>query len=387
MPGKLRRRRAGGDGLSRETPQDSVLPLLEAACLEAGVPGALGLQRSLVAAGYWQASLLDQWGLVSRLLAEQLEEAPDPLEPLLRLSRAPDARVRFFVPAALDRQLADRPGAALALCRQLAEDEDKRVAEAVQAFALRPLAERLGPEIVPRLDPWVRDDSPFVRRAAVEATRPRGVWVRHLRWAVEEPALLLPLLRPLRRETHRYPANAVANCLNDLSRTRPQLTREVLRGWLEEERPGPLLRHIAAKALRSLVKEGDPLALRLLGFEQLQVQVSARLAGDGPARPNQALQFELEVRNRGGACDAKMVYEIETPGKLPGRPRRKKYHGRVLRLPERQRLKVRCRERLFDTKAAPLIDGPCRARFFLNGEAVAELAFELERQPAEREAG
>ena len=380
MPGKLRRRRRGGDGLSRETPEDSVLPLLEAACLEAGVPRALALQRGLVAAGYWQASLLEQWGLVSDHLGEHLQEAPDPLEPLRRLAVQADARIRFFVPAAAGPLLEGRPAAALRFFRAMAGDLDKRVAEAVQAFGGRPLAERMGPAVLAELLPWTADPSPFVRRAAVEATRPRGVWVRHLRWAVEEPALLLPLLRALRREHERYPANAVANCLNDISRTRPQLACEVLRGWLEEPEPGPLLGHIAAKGLRSLTKQGDPRALRLLGFDALRVEVAAALAGGPVARPNQALQFELRVRNLGPAADAKLVYEIETPGKLSGRPRRKRYHGRVLRLPAEDLLRVRCRERIFDTKAAPLLDGPCRARFYFNGEQVAELPFELRRQ-------
>jgi 3-methyladenine DNA glycosylase AlkC len=379
VPGKLRRRRRGGDGLSRETPEDSVLPLLEAACLEAGVPGALGLQRAVVAAGYWEASLLDQWALVSRVLAEQLEEAPDRLPPLLALASSPDARIRFFVPAALDRILGEQPEVVLPICRRMAADRDKRVAEAVQAFAVRPAAERLGPAVLEVLRPWTEDASPFVRRAAVEATRPRGVWVKHLRWAVEQPALLLPTLRRMRREEELYPANAVANCLNDISWTRPQLTKEVLQGWLEEEVPGPLLRHIAAKGLRTLTKAGDPQALRLLGFEALEVEAEARLAEPGPARPNKMLAFDLVVRNRGRAASAKLVYEIETPGKNPQRPRRKRYHGRPLRLPGGEELVVRSRERLFDTRAAPLIDGPCRIRFFLNGEPVAELPFVLER--------
>ncbi|MBL7008334.1 MAG: hypothetical protein ISR76_05000 [Planctomycetes bacterium] len=378
MPGKLRRRR-GGEGLSRETPESSVLPLLEAACLETGVPRPLALQRELVAAGYWEATLLEQWGLVSTLLSAHLAEAPDPLEALFRLSGQVDARVRFFVPAAADGLLQGSPEAALGFYRRLAADPDKRVAEAVQAFGLRPLAERMGPSIVGPLRAWTDDPSPFVRRAAVEATRPRGVWVRHLRWSVEDPALLLPLLRPLRREQDRYPANAVANCLNDISRTRPQLAREVVRGWLDEEPRGPLVAHMAAKGLRSLVKQGDPLALRLLGFGRLEVQVNARLSGGPRVRPNQALQFELEVSNQGPAGEAKLVYEIETPGRVAGRPRRKRYQGRVLRLPAGDRLKVRCRERIFDTRAAPLIDGACRARFFLNGEVAAELAFELAR--------
>lgn len=332
MPGELRRRRRSGNSSSRESPSTSVLPLLEAAGLEVGLPGALGLQRGLIAAGYLERSLSEQRGLAGH----------------------PAARVRFHVPAVLARLLSKRPG-----------------------------------EVVPLLRPWVEDPSPFVRRAAIEAMRPRGVWVRNLRWAIETPALLLPLLpllQPLRRETLLYPASATANFWNDISRTPPQLAREVLRDWRHAPHPGPLAPHVAAKGLRTLVKQGDPPALRLLGFAGLPLAAEARQVG-APARPNRTLEFQLLVANHGPAAAARLVYEIETPGKLAGRPRRKRYHGRGLRLPEQDRLRVRCRERIFDPRAAQLLDGACVARFFLNGDQVAEAAFELRRDGAAAPAG
>ncbi|RMH05463.1 MAG: hypothetical protein D6702_00260 [Planctomycetota bacterium] len=379
MPGRLRRRRRGGEGLVREAPETSALPLLEAACLEAEVPGALRLRPDLEAAGYWQAGLLDQWRLTAAVLGEHLAEAPDPLVPLRRLAASPDRRVLFHLPGAAAALFSDRLDLLLPLLRGLAAIPDRGLAEAVAAFGLRPLAENEGPAILAALHDWAEDPSPFVRRAPVEAFRPRGVWVRHLRWAVAEPALLLPLLERYRREEHRFPANAVGNCLNDIARDRPRLVLDLVHDWLHPDPAGPLARHVANRGLRGLVKRGDPAALRLLGFGPVEVTVAARLLGGEVVRPNTTLRFELELRNRGPAASARLVPTIETTGRIADRPRRRRGSGRTLRLPAADTLRVRCSERVFDTRAAPLLDGPGRVVFALNGREVAVVPFRVER--------
>ena len=379
MPGKLRRRRRGGEGIVQETPETSVLPLLEASALDAGVPGALGLAQELEGRGYYEHTLLEQWRLVHDCLREHLQEAADPVQTATRLSETEEARVRFFVPGVLSALLADRPEVALELLLPLAADEDRRVGEAVQAFGVRPFAHRLGPEVVAALDPWLEHGSPYVRRAAVEGTRPRGVWVKRLAWAVESPALLLPILERLRDDPARIVANALGNCLNDLSKDHPRLALDVVSRWLAEPDPGPCLGVVSRKALRTLMKEGDPRAMRVLGFGDLDVKVTAELVNGSVVGPNSNLRFELEIENRGPAADAILVYEIETPGRIEGRARRKRSSAGSLRLPGFAALDVRCRERIFDTRAAPLIAGACRAQFFLNGAPVTEVPFELRR--------
>lgn len=379
MPGKLRKRHRHDQGVPRETPETSTAPLIAAAGVEAGLPGALGLPEELEAAGYYSASLLGQWSLVHDALAEHAREAPDPVEAALALGRHDDPRARFFAPGVLARLLADYPEAGLAAVRRLAGDPDFRVAEAVQAFGVRPQVRALEERAVACLLPWVADPVPQVRRAAVEGSRPRGVWVKRMEWVVRAPARLLPLLEPLRAESHRYVANAVGNSLNDLSKDHPRLAVDVVERWLREDPRGPLTEHMGRKALRTLTKTGDPFALRAFGFGDLDVEVEADLANGATVPPNTALRFRLAIRNRGPAASAQLVYEIRTPGKNPRKPRSKRYHGGTLSLPAGDVLPVERRERIFDTKAAPLIDGPCEARFFLNGAQVAQVDFELRR--------
>jgi hypothetical protein len=73
------------------------------------------------------------------------------------------------------------------------------------------------------------------------------------------------------------------------------------------------------------------------------------------------------------------VYEIETPGRLPGRPRRQRVQSGTYRLPADGAIHLIVRERIFDRRAAPLLDGPARARFFLNGAECALAEFRIRR--------
>ncbi|MAW60209.1 MAG: hypothetical protein CMJ94_05165 [Planctomycetes bacterium] len=379
MPGKLRRRANRGSGLAAEARETSSLPLLEAACLAVGLPRALGLEQELEAAGYFSEGVVQQWRLTQERLAERVAEAEDPLGQLRALAASSEPRLRFHVPGVIARWLADRPEAALHELRPLAEDEDPMVAEAVQAFGVRPQAESLGPEVLELLLDWARDPSEYVRRAAVEAVRPRGVWVKHLAWSVESPAFLTPLFEELRGDHSRFVANAVGNALNDIAKKKAELVLEICARWQEEGEAGPWQEHIVRKALRGLARGGDPRALQLLGFGRLDVVAHARLRSEQPVRPNTALVFELEIENRDQATKADLVYEIQTPGKVAGRPRKQRYRAGAVEIPGFCTSSFHIRERIFDRKAAKLLDGECAALFFLNGEQLAELRFPLER--------
>jgi 3-methyladenine DNA glycosylase AlkC len=380
MPGKLRRRASRGSGLAAEARETSSLPLLEAACLAEGLPRAFGLKQELEVAGYFELGVVAQWKLIQNRLAERVDEAEDPLAQLRALAASAEPRLRFHVPGVIARWLADRPEQALLELRALASDDDLLVAEAVQAFGIRPQAESLGPDVIQFLLDWARDSSEYVRRAAIEAVRPRGVWVKHLSWSVEAPSYLVPLFEQLRGDCSQYVANAVGNALNDIAKKKPQLVLELCARWLSEGEAGPWQDHIVRKALRGMARQGDARALQLLGFGRLDVRVQAFLQSENPARPNSALVFLLEIENLDAATKADLVYEIQTPGKAAGKPRKQRFRAGAVEIPGFCVSEFHIRERIFDRKAARLIDGTCATLFFLNGEEVARVEFPLERE-------
>ncbi|KJR43597.1 DNA alkylation repair enzyme-like protein [Candidatus Magnetoovum chiemensis] len=50
------------------------------------------------------------------------------------------------------------------------------------------------------LKEWVFSDNPYLRRCAVEGTRPRGVWTSHIKQLRQTPNLCLCLLEPLKSD-------------------------------------------------------------------------------------------------------------------------------------------------------------------------------------------
>ena len=105
------------------------------------------------------------------------------------------------------------------------------------------------------LEPWVVDRDENVRRCAVEATRPRGVWTAHIEALKRDPEPGLRLLEHVRADPSRYVQRAVANWLNDASKSRADWVVSTTQRWLAES-PTPETRWIVHHALRTVRKRG-----------------------------------------------------------------------------------------------------------------------------------
>lgn len=128
------------------------------------------------------------------------------------------------------------------------------------------------------LDGWCADPSMHVRRLVSEGSRPRLPWGQQLPAAVADPERGIALLERLRDDPERYVQRSVANHLNDIAKDHPDRAAAVARVWARKKSRAWTVRH----GLRTLLKQGHPGALSVVGFAPPSVKVSGLISD--PAR-------------------------------------------------------------------------------------------------------
>lgn len=132
-------------------------------------------------------------------------------------------------------------------------------------FAIRPFIVQYQDRTMAKMLEWSRHEHPGVRRLASEGCRPRLPWGSRLPALQEDPSLILPILEQLKHDEQTESVRrSVANNLNDISKDNPDVVIDVLRRWQEDD--GEEIQWITNHALRTLVKQGHPDALDLLGY-------------------------------------------------------------------------------------------------------------------------
>lgn len=138
-------------------------------------------------------------------------------------------------------------------------------------FAIRPFLIQHQDKMLAILHTWAEDENPHVRRLVSEGTRPRLPWAGRLTQFIEDPSLTLALLEKLKDDPAEYVRRSVSNHLNDIAKDHPQLVIATCRRWWQDG--SPERRWIVQRALRTLVKAGDPDALDVLGYGPPQVDL------------------------------------------------------------------------------------------------------------------
>ena len=211
---------------------------------------------SLVAA----AQRLAEQGITRRMrgigqaLHDALADHPQPETAFEALATHTSDMVRawaaYSATADADLSLCRR----LRIARRFAADRSAAVRECAWDSYRQYVADDLETG-VSLLIPWVADPDPNIRRCAVDSTRPMGVWTAHIPALKSDPSPGLPLLETVRSDPSRYVQNAVANWLNDASKSQPNWVVGLTERWLTES-PSRETRWIVNRSRRTLRKQG-----------------------------------------------------------------------------------------------------------------------------------
>ncbi|MFT3945315.1 MAG: DNA alkylation repair protein [Ancrocorticia sp.] len=161
------------------------------------------------------------------------------------------------VNAYISSTMLDRPDIALPL---LAALTPRYTAE----FAIRPFVDAHFEFTMDQLQAWTTHPDEHVRRLVSEGTRPRLPWGGRLTRFITDPSPTLELLDALVNDESIYVRRSVANHLNDISKDHPELAIATATRWSHTSTQGDsVVRH----GLRTLIKQGHPAALAVLGFD------------------------------------------------------------------------------------------------------------------------
>jgi len=129
-------------------------------------------------------------------------------------------------------------------------------------FAIRPFLARDADRALAMMMRWADDDNEHVRRLASEGARPRLPWAARVPALKGDPTLAAPILDVLKGDPSLYVRKSVANHLNDIAKDRPDWLIDRLGTWPKDDAHTLwIIRH----ALRTLIKQGEPRALALIG--------------------------------------------------------------------------------------------------------------------------
>nr|WP_205247117.1 DNA alkylation repair protein [Enterobacter sp. Ap-1006] len=139
-------------------------------------------------------------------------------------------------------------------------------------WAVRPFI-RQDPDATMRfLLKCAQDESVDIRRWASEGTRPRVPWGEKLHLFIEDPAGTRAILDALKFDPELYVRKSVANHLNDITKDHSDYVIQLLQNWqLQAKQSGgddvKKVAWITRHSLRTLIKNGHPDALALIGVQ------------------------------------------------------------------------------------------------------------------------
>jgi 3-methyladenine DNA glycosylase AlkC len=174
-------------------------------------------------------------------------------------------------------------------------------------FAIRPFLKQ-NPKIIEVMYDWSKDKNHHVRRLSSEGCRPLLPWAMKLEQYVKDPKPILPILERLNNDKEDYVYRSVANNLNDISKNHPELVLDLGKKWTgKSETTEWVLKH----ALRTLLKKGEPKAMKLFGFESSKsLDIIDFSLAKTKLEIGEFTSLNIKIKNTGAAAKFRLEYAV-----------------------------------------------------------------------------
>jgi 3-methyladenine DNA glycosylase AlkC len=240
-------------------------------------------------------------------------------------------------------------------------------------FCIRPFIQKYGDRTLELMAQWTQDDNEHVRRLVSEGSRPRLPWSSRLPEFIKDPSPVFELLEKLKQDPSIYVRKSVANNLNDIAKDHPDKVIEVLSKWKDIDNEGT--QWIIKHASRTLVKEGHPEVLKLLGFST-DVDVS-NFQFPKKVKIGEELTFDFDIKsNEEEELDVVIDYSVhymKSNGK--NAPKVFKLTKKTLKPGKIEKIKKKQSFKLITTRK--YYPGTHHIEILVNGSEKGKFSFEL----------
>lgn len=161
-------------------------------------------------------------------------------------------------------------------------------------FAVRPFIIQHEERMMAQMYTWSRHENEHVRRLASEGCRPQLPWGQALNSFKEDPTPILPILEQLKTDPSPYVRKSVANNLNDISKTHPNLVVRIAKDWYgKNEYTDWIVKH----GCRTLLKNGNREVLSIFGYHDADsIKVKEFIVEPAVVMLGESLTFSFMVQ-------------------------------------------------------------------------------------------
>ena len=240
-------------------------------------------------------------------------------------------------------------------------------------FAVRPFIIKHEKRMMEQMYAWSKHENEHVRRLSSEGCRPALPWGQALNSFKKDPAPVLVILEQLKTDPSAYVRKSVANNINDISKTHPELVAKLANDWYgKHEYTDWIVKH----GCRTLLKKGNRDVLGIFGFHDVD---SLDVCGFALSAKSVAIGEEFSFSFDVQAKDATMVrleYGIDFV-KSNGKRNRKIFQISEISFKENQKKAYTKTHSFEDLSTRKHYPGPHSITLIVNGVERGTLDFEL----------
>ena len=242
-------------------------------------------------------------------------------------------------------------------------------------FGIRYFLEKYPEKSLAVMKSWTSDENVHVRRLTSEGSRPKLPWGIHLPVFIKDPAPVVELLEKLKDDDKEYVRRSVANNLNDIAKDHPELVASIAGEWMVDA--GKDRKRLIRHACRTLLKDGHPEALKVMGFGPPKIKEAAIELLTPEVVLGDALEFSLALHSATQSGQAVMIDFIIHHQKANGTMTPKVFKWKTATLEAEKPLEISKRHGIKKITTRVYYPGLHSLEVVVNGVSVGRQDFQL----------